>query len=362
MHNDIDRDLYEILGVAQGVSSDEIKSAYRGKARECHPDVAQHDLESEEKFKELTFAYEVLSDPEKRRTYDAFGLDGLRRGAGIDASGFGSISDLFDMFFGNGYGFSRQRPARGGKERGRDMEMLMTVSLDDVLSGLEKDIEHTRMATCSLCDGSGMKPGARMNRCAVCQGTGDIRKTQRNVFGTFIRSQPCPTCAGQGEVVTDPCQNCEGAGRERITEKLRVSMPPGVERQDRIRIKEKGEGGARGGPSGDLYVVIDVASDDRFERNGKHLYTCVEVGMIDAALGAEIDMKVLDGTHKLKVPAGVQPDDVLKIKGKGLPPRYGGRRGDIFVRVRISVPKQLTGKQRNLLESYRESEKAKASK
>jgi molecular chaperone DnaJ len=363
LQNEIDRDLYDILGVSPGASVNEIKTAYRSKARECHPDVAHHDPDGEHKFKELAFAYEILCDPEKRRTYDSFGLDGLKRGAGIDFDGFGSISDLFDVFFGQGFGGgSRRRPQRRGRERGRDMEMLVVVFLPDVLAGVEKEVELTHMATCADCDGSGMTPGSQMSRCPGCQGTGEVRRTQRNMFGTFIRSQVCPTCMGAGEVITDPCAGCGGAGRINVTEKLQVSVPPGVERGDRLRVREKGEGGVRGGANGDLYVVIDVEGDPRFQREGTRLFSRATVEMEDAALGAAVQIPSIDGDFELKVPAGTQPGDILKARGKGLPPRYGGKRGDMMVAVDIKVPRKLSAEQKKLLESYRQAGKEKARK
>jgi len=363
VHNDIDRDLYEILGVGRNASEGEIKSAYRSRARECHPDVAQEDPDSEYKFKELTFAYEILSDGEKRRTYDSLGLDGLRRGAGVNFDGFSSVSDLFDAFFGNGFGpTARQRGGRRGRQRGRDMEMLLVVSLLEVLTGAEKDLEVTRMATCSGCDGSGMKPGTHMSRCGACQGTGEVRRTQRNFLGTFVRSQICANCGGAGEVITEPCEECSGVGRVRLTEELQVSVPAGVVRGDRLRVREKGEGGVRGGATGDLYVAIDVSPDERFERDGTLLFTRVTVEMVDAALGTEVDLAVLDGEFKMKVPAGTQPGDVLQAKGQGLPPRYGGRRGDLLAQVEVAVPKKLSHDQKKFLESYRESAHEKARK
>lgn len=364
MHNDIDKDLYDILGVPSSASPEEIKGAYRSRAKECHPDVAHADPDSEHKFKELTFAYEILSDADKRSTYDSYGLDGLRRGAGVDFEGFGSISDLFDIFFGEGFGgpFRQQRGRRGGKERGRDMETVVAVKLEDVLSGAEKEIELTRMATCGSCEGSGMKPGTHMSRCETCGGSGEVRRTQRNMFGTFIRSQVCGTCAGAGEVILDPCEACRGQGRQKVTEKLQVSVPPGVERGDRLRVKAKGEGGVRGGPDGDLYVAIDVRGDERFERDGTRLYSRTSVDMADAALGSTISIPVVDGEHDLKVPSGTQQGDVLVAKGRGLPPRYGGKRGDMYVKVEIAVPRKLTSEQKKLLESYRVARKEKARK
>jgi molecular chaperone DnaJ len=361
LHNEIDKDLYEILGVPRGASSSDIKTAYRNKARECHPDVAHHDPDGEDKFKELTFAYEILSDPDKRNTYDSYGLDGLKRGAGVDFEGFGSISDLFDIFFGNGFGATfRQKAPRRGRERGRDMEMVVTVTLAEVLSGTEKEAELTRMATCVRCSGSGMKEGTGMTRCAVCQGTGEVRRTQRSMFGTLVRSQVCSTCLGAGQVITEPCEDCGGAGRQRVAEKLQVSVPPGVVRGDRLRVKDKGEGGVRGGPDGDLFVLIDIESSARFERDGTRLFTKLSVDMVDAALGKELEMEGIHGFFALKVPAGIQPGEVIKAKGQGLPPRYGGKRGDMLVQVDIDVPRKLSSEQRKLLESYRVSRKEKA--
>jgi len=363
LHNDIDRDLYEILGVPREASPDQIKTAYRARARECHPDVAHDDPDGEYKFKELTFAYEVLSDADKRRTYDNMGLDGLRRGAGVEYEGFGSISDLFDVFFGDGFTTTRrQRGGRQGRVRGRDMETVVAVSLQEVLSGVDRDVEVTRMATCDKCAGTGMKPGTGMTTCVSCQGAGEVRTTQRNMFGTFIRSHPCQDCGGAGQMITEPCEDCRGDGRVRVTENLQVTVPPGVERGDRLRLRGKGEGGLRGGPTGDLYVLVDVRGDSGFERDGTRLYSRFDVGMIDAALGTEVEIPTVDGEFTLKVPAGTQPGDILKAKGQGLPPRHGGKRGDLYVRVDVTVPKKLSGEQRKLLESARDAEKAKARK
>lgn len=358
MHNDIDRDLYEILGANKGSSQSEIKTAYRQRARECHPDVAQDDPDSEHKFKELTFAYEILSDPEKRRDYDMYGLDGLRRGAGIDFDGFGSISDLFDIFFGGGISdpFAR-RGTSGGRVRGRDMEMLVMITLQDVVTGVEKEVEVQRRATCEECGGTGLKPGTQMSNCDACGGVGQVRSSRRSILGTLVSSRTCPKCQGTGQRITDPCESCGGGGLTPVTDRIQITIPPGVDRGDRLRVRDKGEGGVRGGGTGDLYVVIDVEPYPNFDRDGIHLHTSVTVEFAEAALGGQKEMESLDGAFTLKITSGTQPGHVLRAKGKGLPPRYGGRRGDMLVRVDVSIPTRLTAKQKKLLESYLETRK-----
>lgn len=365
MHDDIDRDLYEILGVGRDASQDELKKAYRRKARECHPDVKPGDAESEYKFKELTFAYEVLSDPEKRRDYDTFGLDGLRRGAGIDFNGFSSFSDLIDMFFGEVFSgpVSSGRVGRGRfRKKGRDLTTTVAVTLSEVASGAEKEIELTRQAGCQSCGGSGSNPGSKMARCEKCRGTGQVRTAQRSILGTFVRTSTCVSCGGRGEIITEPCGSCGGAGRHWQTEKLRVTVPPGIERGDSLRLVGKGEGGFNGGKPGDLYVVIDVERHPGFERHGSDLSTAVSVEMVDAALGLELDIDLLDGSHKLKITAGTQPGEIITVKGKGLPPRGGGKRGNLLVKVDVTVPRKLTSEQKRLLEELANSRKVKATR
>jgi molecular chaperone DnaJ len=360
VHNDINRDLYEILGVPRNASPSEIKSAYRSRARECHPDVAHDDPDGEHKFKELTFAYEILSDEQKRGEYDAFGLEGLRRGAGVDFNGFSSISDLFDIFFGGGFTdpFSRGSRRRGRTD-GRDMEVVEAITLSDVLDGTEREIELDRRATCSECDGTGLMPGTHMSTCSTCGGSGQMSTSRRGIFGTMISTQTCPRCRGAGQVISEPCARCGGAGVEKVNETIQVSIPPGVQRGDRLRVMGKGEGGVRGGSTGDLHVIVDIEPDSRFERQGTDLYTRAEVDMVDAALGSRVEIESLDGPAELRVPEGTQPGAVLKVKGKGLPPRYGGRRGDMLVRVDVRVPRKLSAREKKILQSYLEARKEK---
>lgn len=361
MQNEIDRDLYEILGVGRSAPVSEIKSAYRGKARECHPDVAHHDPDSERKFKELTFAYEVLSDPEKRERYDQWGLEGLRRGAGVDLGGFSSVSDLFDIFFGGGFAPSGRRGARR-TTRGRDMETEISVTLAEVSRGVEKEIEIERKVTCERCSGTGRMPGTNMSRCGTCGGSGQVRSSQRSIFGTFVRAQTCSACGGAGEVIAEPCRECGGDGLVWSNEKLQVSVPPGVENGDTLRLRGKGEGGSRRGVPGDLYVRINAEPHPEFVRQGRNLHTTVTVGMAEAALGTELELSSLDGDFTLKVPSGTQPGDVIKARGKGVPPRYGGRKGDILVTVVVSIPTRLSSDEKKLLNSFLEGRRGKAAK
>jgi molecular chaperone DnaJ len=363
LRNEIDRDLYEILGVGSSATAAEIKGAYRKKARECHPDVAGHDPDSEYKFKELTFAYEVLSDTDKRREYDAFGLRGIGRDVGIDYDGFTSLSDLIDMFFGGAFGGAFFRGGgRGGRARGRDIQTAFTISLDEAARGTDKQIEVERLAACEECEGTGMMPGTHMSRCDACAGSGQVRSTRQSLFGTFVSSTTCATCKGRGQVITEPCRQCKGEGRKWLTETLELKVPAGVERGDSLRLRGKGEGGLNGGPSGDLFAVIDVKPHPMFERDGKDLLTSMSIDMVEAALGTELDIESLDGDCKLKVNSGTQPGQVLKIKGKGMPERGGGRRGDILVRVDVTVPSKLNSEQKRLLEQLRSTRKGKSAR
>lgn len=366
MHNDIDRDLYEILGVNKTAGDNDIKNAYRKKARECHPDVAHDDPDGEHKFKELTFAYEILSDPQKRQDYDRWGLEGLRRGTGFDFNGFSTISDLFDAFFGGGFGgnfggftSTRARTQADVRKNGRDIETMVTIELKDVINGIEKDVELNRQATCVDCNGSGMAPGSEKKRCVVCAGSGQQQEAQRSLFGTVIRMKTCEECKGSGEKFTDPCSNCDGEGLSWVKEKVKVKIPPGVERGDRLRVPGKGEGGRYGGGTGDLYVVINIPPNRKFERDGQNIYAALSIEMEDAALGASVDMDSLSGKFKLEIPSGTQPGDILKAKGKGLPPRHGGKIGDMYIAISVSIPKKLRQNEKRLLQEYRDKRRKK---
>ncbi|MDD5747905.1 MAG: molecular chaperone DnaJ [Actinomycetota bacterium] len=354
MREEINRDLYEILSVDRSATKEEIKHAYRKRAREIHPDVAPDDPEAENKFKELSFAYEILSDDKKRRDYDMYGLDGLRRDTGLDFSGFTSFHDLIDMFFGGGFRdpfVSRTRTNVG--VRGRDIEDEVEVALSEVLTGTEKEIEVSRYSICRECDGTGMMPGTHLSKCSVCGGTGQVSSRRESFFGTIISSSTCAECKGTGRVITEKCSRCGGEGRIRVNEKLRVSIPPGVETGDRLLINGKGDDGLNGGRSGNLYVTVMVREEPAFRRAERDLFTDIDVSMVDAALGTEIDIQTLNGNKKLKIPAGTQPSEVIRVKGEGVPRRGGGRRGDILVSVNVVVPKKLSGEERKILEKFR---------
>lgn len=360
MRDQVDRDLYEILGVDRNATREEIKRAYRKKAREVHPDVARDDPDAETKFKELTFAYEILSDEEKRREYDLYGLDGLRRGAGVDFGGFTTLQDLIDIFFGGGFRdpFSARSYSRVSV-RGRDIETSVSISLGEIVTGSEREIEVERMAKCDECDGTGMMPGTHMTVCKTCNGTGQITTRSSSFFGTILRSHTCNVCGGRGQVITEPCRKCDGEGRRRITETLKITIPPGIENGDRLLLTGRGEDGFRGGKPGDLYVNVVVKEDKRFRRMGKDLISEIDLSMVDAALGTELEIETISGTRKIGVPPGTQPGDVLKLKGEGLPARGGGKRGDILVNVNVKIPTKLSGEERRLLEALREAGRKK---
>lgn len=361
LHEEIEKDLYQILGVSRNATKAEIKAAYRKRARECHPDVAKDDPESERKFKELTFAYEILSDDEKRREYDMWGLEGLKRHGGMDYAGFTTFQDLIDMFFGGAFGspFRTTRATSRREIRGRDIEVPVTITLKEVLSGVEREIAYERMVLCTECEGTGMMPGTHLSSCNDCRGTGQVTTRRDSFFGTFMTSRTCRTCGGTGRVMTHPCTRCSGEGRVRDIEKLKVFVPPGVEDGDHLRIRGKGDDGANGGETGDLYVEIGIEPDNRYIRNGETIYAEVEMDMVDAALGCEISMDSVDGPIKLKIPAGTQPGDILTVKGKGMPKRGGHKRGDMLITVKVIIPKKISTEQRRLLEKFRSLQKEK---
>ncbi len=341
--------LYDALGVPKTASQDEIKKAYRKLARELHPDRNPGDDAAEARFKEISAAYDVLKDPEKRQQYDRFGSANGRPGfdpgaAGVDFGNvdLGDLGDLFGGLFGGG----RARTSRPRPEKGADLEAHVTVSFDDALAGIETRIPVEVTAACRTCHGSGAKPGTAPRICPECNGRGVKAESQ----GLFALSQPCPRCRGNGTVIDDPCATCGGTGRERRTKRYAVKIPAGARDGMRLRLKGKGEPGANGGPNGDLDVVVRVERSDTYERRGDDLVVEVAVSFPTAALGGTVEVPTPEGPVSLKVPAGSTDGKLLRIRGRGAPRPKGGGKGDVLARVRIEVPKRVNKKERELLE------------
>ena len=345
------KDLYGALGVSKGASADEIKKAYRKLARQYHPDKNPGDAAAEERFKEVQHAYDVLSDPAKRKQYDQFGSPDGR--AGFDPRGFnfedafnvGDLGDIFGDIFGRATRGGRARPQA---ERGADLEVQVNLSFEDSLKGIETKIPVEVDTTCTDCGGSGAKPGTSPKVCPECRGRGVVSESQ----GLFALSQPCPRCRGNGTVVEDPCPRCRGTGRERRTKRYSVKIPAGVRDGTRIKLKGKGEAGSNGGPPGDLHVVTRVEPSATYERRGADLVVEVPVSLADAALGTEVDVPTPDGLVSMKVPAGSEHGKLLRIKGRGAPKLKGGK-GDVLARLKLQVPKKLNKKQRELYEQLK---------
>ena len=352
------RDLYEVLGVKKGASADEIKKAYRKLARQHHPDKNPGDKAAEERFKEIQGAYDVLSDPEKRKQYDQVGpriFSGAGGGPGAGGnfnwsgnfSDLGDIGDLFGNIFGNAGAArgSSQRRQRG--ERGRDVEVAINVSFEDSLKGLTTKIPVDLEVTCSACHGTGAEPGTAPQICPECRGRGVVSEDE----GFFAFSRPCPRCHGNGTVIERPCRTCRGAGRERRTKRYTVKIPAGVKDGTQIRLKGKGEAGTNGGPPGDLIVVTRVASSPLYERRGADLVLEVPVTYAEAALGATVEIPTPDGRVALKIPAGSQDGKMLKVKGRGAPKLKGSGKGDLLARLRVNVPTKLSKAEREAIEN-----------
>jgi molecular chaperone DnaJ len=345
------RDYYEILGVTRAATEVEIKKAYRALAVQHHPDKNPGDPHAEEKFKECAEAYAVLSDEQKRAAYDRFGHQGVGAGAGGFGQGFSNIEDIFDIF-GFGDVFGQRTSRRSTVQRGSDLRYDLEISLEDAAGGKEEKLRIPRLETCDECSGKGTEKGTHPETCITCGGSGQVRFQQ----GFFSVQRTCSNCGGKGQIIKTPCKKCRGAGRIEKEKTLEIKIPAGVETGSRLRVNGEGEAGVNGGPAGDLYVVLHVAEHESFERQGENLYSAVPVSFAQAALGAEIEVKTLDGTENLKIPAGTQTGTVFRIKAQGMP-RLGGRgHGDLFVAVTLVTPKTLTKEQRKLLEQLAEVE------
>ncbi len=346
------RDYYEVLGVDKGVSEKDLKKAYRRVAMKYHPDRNPDDKEAEDKFKEASEAYEVLSDSQKRAAYDQFGHAGVEGQGGMGGGqGFGNFSDIFGDVFGDIFGGGGGQRGRGGPARGADLRYTLDLSLEDAVKGTSVKIRVPTLVSCEPCNGSGAKPGTSPVTCTTCGGVGQVRMQQ----GFFSVQQTCPNCRGKGTIISDPCVDCHGQGLIEETKTLSVKVPAGVDTGDRIRLAGEGEAGADGGPSGDLYVQVAVKEHPIFQRDGKNLYCEVPISFVDAALGGELDVPTLDGRVKLKVPAETQTGKLFRLRGKGVTPVRGGSAGDLMCRVIVETPVNLSNKQKDLLKELKQS-------
>jgi molecular chaperone DnaJ len=351
------RDCYEVLGVPRDASEQQVKKAFRSLARELHPDVNAHDPQAEEKFKEAAEAYEILCDPERRATYDRYGHEGLRSGGyAPNFDGFGSISDLFDAFFGG------NSPFGGGSDGGRggasavggDVAVAVEIDLLQAAHGATVPVSFEAIERCQHCHGNGAEPGTPIETCQRCGGAGQLQAVTRTPFGQMMRTIACDVCHGDGRIATKPCHDCRGRGRLTATRSLDVDIPIGISDDQRIRLSGHGHAGSPGAPAGDLYVLVKVRADERFVREGDDLITVLDVPAPLAALGGELAVPILevDSTTPLEIPAGTQPGEVIVLRGQGMPALRRGRRGDLRVLVNVLIPRRLTDQQRDLLAQF----------
>jgi molecular chaperone DnaJ len=346
------RDYYDVLGVHRDAEETDIKKAFRRLARELHPDVNAHDPEAEEKFKEAAEAYEVLSDAERRRLYDAYGHDGLRSGGyAPNFEGFGSFSDIFSAFFGaGGFDTAFGTGRRGGGIQGGDVLVAAAIDLAEAARGTSVEVRYEAEAQCEHCHGNGAEPGTPIVTCPRCNGSGQLQTVARTPFGQLVRAGLCDLCGGDGRVAEQPCSVCRGRGRSIEDRSVRIDIPAGIADGQRIRVSGRGHAGDRGGPPGDLYVMVRVREDERFLRDGEDLVTVVDLPAPLAALGTTVDVPTLDGPVPLQVPAGTQPGETIVMRGRGLPPLQRGRTGDLRIVINVTIPRRLSREQRDLLE------------
>ena len=361
------RDFYEVLGVAKGASADEIKKAYRTLARKYHPDVNK-EAGAETKFKEINEAYQTLSDDRKRAAYDQFGHAGQQFGGGpggfegfdfsdmFRGGGFGGgftgnfggtpFEDLFDTFFGGGH---RQK---AGPKRGDDLRYDLEVTLEEASRGVTKELNIPHFVACQTCKGTGAKAGTSPEKCNECKGTGQVRRVQRTMLGSFTQVAPCPECGGSGQVIKSPCPDCHGRGQVRKTHKVEVNIPAGIETGHKLRIPKAGDSGEKGGGPGDLYIFITVGDDARFQRDGADLHHREMISFVKAAIGGTIEVPTIDGNAELKVPAGTQPNTVLRMKEKGMPHLNSRAKGDLYVHIEVETPVNVSKEQADLLKDF----------
>jgi molecular chaperone DnaJ len=346
------RDYYEILGINRNANDDEIKGAFRKLARQYHPDVNK-DPDAEEKFKEVNEAYGVLSDSEKRARYDRFGKEGLGGMGGGFHDYTVDFGDIFEELFNIGMGGGRR--SRRSPRRGRDLQMQITLTFEEAVFGVEKEIEFEREETCSRCNGNGAEPGTSPVKCATCNGQGEVRRVQQTFLGQMVQSGPCPTCNGRGETIASPCTTCRGGGLERKNVRKKVQIPAGVDAETQIRLNGEGGPGALGGPNGSLFLVLDVKPHKFFKRRENDILLNLDINVAQAVLGADVPVPTIDGEERLKIPAGTQPGKVFHLRNKGVPYVRRNGRGDQLVIVNVAIPSKLTKEQRELFEKLAES-------
>ncbi len=348
------RDYYEVLGISKGASAEEIKKAYRGLAKKYHPDMNPGNKEAEEKFKEVSEAYAILSDGDKRGKYDQYGFAGVDPnygaggGGGFDFGGF-DFGDIFGSFFGGGGGSARRENMRS---RGEDVQVRLTLTFEEAAFGVKKSISYNRVEKCDHCQGSGAAKGSSPETCPTCHGSGQVQTQQRTPFGVFQSAKVCDQCRGSGKIIKNPCQNCRGTGYVKITKKLDVSIPAGIDHGQRVVLRGQGNDGRNGGPAGDLVIVVAVRQHSVFERDGNDIYCEIPLDFTEAALGAEIDIPTLEGKTKYTIPEGTQNGALFTVRDKGIPFVNGKGRGSLRFRVLVEVPKNLNAEQKELLRKF----------
>ena len=353
------RDYYEVLGVGRSADETEIKKAFRRLARELHPDTNTDDPQAEDKFKEAAEAYEVLSDADRRRQYDAYGHEGLRSGGyAPNFEGFGSVSDLFSAFFGSGgfdNAFGTGRGQRAGQMQGGDVIVAVAIDLAEAARGATVEVAHDVDVRCEHCHGNGAEPGTPIVTCTRCHGSGQLQAVSRTRFGQLVRTAVCDVCDGEGRVPEQRCSVCDGRGKVTEERSLAVDVPAGIADGQRIRLSGRGHAGERGGPNGDLYVVVRVREDERFVRDQEDLHTVIDVAAPLAALGTTVQVPSLDGDLPVEIPAGTQPGEIITLRARGLPPLQRGRTGDLHVHVNVVIPRRLSREQRDLTQRLADS-------
>ena len=360
------RDYYEVLGIQKGASDDEIKKAYKKKAREFHPDLHPDDPTCEDKMKEVNEAYEVLSNPDKKQRYDQFGHAGVdpsyNGGGGMGGftsgmSGFGDMSDIFENIFG-GFGFgggSSSRSNANSPRRGSDIQESVSINFMEACKGIKKEIKVNRMNTCDICRGTGADSSSTSETCPDCQGRGTVRVTQNSMFGNLTSTRTCSRCSGKGKIIKNPCQKCRGIGRIKVQKTVSVDIPAGIDDRQTIRLSGQGDCGVNGGPNGDLLINVSVKSHDIFKRDGFDIHCDIPVTYMEAVLGAEITVPTIDGDVKYNISEGTQTGTVFRLKGKGVQKLQRSDRGNQYVTIYVEVPKNLTKKQKNLLREFEAS-------